>query len=132
MKKLFILLVSLLTVTSTVEGISAYRFYKKLVRKEKIGMIREYYMKELQDHPEILETRGDDFIIERCIGKCLNSKGDGEIMGVDGYQFISYRSVKGVRKGDVVMTVFIYPPNSKINDDFERYDFIIDTARKRK
>lgn len=132
MKKLLFSLVILLSFTSVTEGISAYRFYKKLVRREKIGVVREYWTPDLT--PEILENRGNDIIVEKCIGKCVSRKGDGEIMGLsDPYNYISYRSVKGAQKGDVILTVFIYRPGNRYTDDIvDRFDYIIDTAQKRK
>lgn len=131
-RKLLFGLIAFLSFTSVAEGISAYRFYKKLVRKEKVGIVREYWTTELS--PEILENRGDDIIIEKCIGRCTSRKRDGEIMGLsDPYNYISYRSVKGVQKGDIVLSVFIYEPGNPFTDDITcRFDYIIDTARKRK
>ena len=126
MKKLLFSLVILLSFSSMVEGISAYRFYKKLVRKEKVGVVREYWTTEIT--PEILENRGDDLIFEKCIGICTSRKGDGQILGLDDpYNYISYRSVKGIQKGDIILTIFIYEPGNRYVDDIAcRFYFIID------
>lgn len=112
------------TATETV-GISQYCFYKKLAKKEKIGVVREYYTEDLT--AKILENRGDDIIIERVIGKVINKRKDGKILGEKGkYDYISYRSVKGAKRGDVIMTLFIYAPGGKdIDDIVDRFDYII-------
>lgn len=131
-KKLFFLNVIIILLFFTAGeacGISAYKFYQKLVKREKIGMIKEYWTKDLTT--EILESRGDNIIVEKCIGKCINNKKDGEILGIKSpYNYISYRSVKNFRihKGDIILTVFIYQPGNKYTDDIVcRFDYIIDS-----
>lgn len=43
------------------------------------------------------------------------------------YNYISYKGVKGIRKGDVVLTICIYNPGTNYEDDIvERFDYIID------
>lgn len=133
MKKKFvtlILFVMMLTATEA-NGISPYRFYKKLVRKESIGTVREYDAENLTG--DILRDRNGDIIIEKMIGTVINRKGDGRLMGVGKYNYISYKGVKGIRKGDVVLTVVIYNPGTNYEDDIvERFDYIIDRKGKKK
>ena len=122
---------TILTTATEAVGISPYRFYKKLVAREQIGVVREYYTEELSY--DLLANRGDDIIIEKTIGKVINSKKDGRIYGTEGkYNYISYRKVKGAKKGDTILTICIYAPNSKGEDDIvERFDYIIDRKAKK-
>ena len=114
----------------TVEAASSYAFYKKLVKKNKVGVIREYYSEDLT--ADILENRGDDIIVEKIIGTVINKKKDGRIMGADpNYNYISYKRVKGVKKGDTILTICIYTPGNSYTDDIcERFDYIIDRVKK--
>ena len=104
-------------------------FYRNLINRERIGEIREYDCSQLTT--EILETRGDDLIIEKIIGVCLDSKGNGQILNSadPNYDYISYRGVPGVHKGDVIMTLCIYNPgNGYVDDVADRFDYIIDRS----
>ena len=118
----------LLPTTETI-GIMPYGYYKRLVKKEKIGVVREYYTEELSY--DILANRGDDIIVEKTIGIVMDNRKNGKILGAKEYNYISYRKVKGARKGDTILTICIYAPNSKGEDDIvERFDYIIDRKRK--
>ena len=118
----------LLPTTETI-GIMPYGYYKRLVKKEKIGVVREYYTEELSY--DILANRGDDIIVEKTIGIVMDNRKNGKILGAKKYNYISYRKVKGARKGDTILTICIYAPNSKGEDDIvERFDYIIDRKRK--
>ena len=132
MKKNTILtaIIFILVATATVEAASSYAFYKKLVKKKKIGVVREYYSEDLT--AGILESRGDDIIIEKTIGTVINKKKDGRIMGCDSnHNYISYKRVKGAKKGDTILTICIYTPGNSYTDDIcERFDYIIDRAKK--
>lgn len=121
----FMLFISMVTATEAT-AINPYRFYKKLVRKERIGIIREYNAEDLTGN--ILRSRDGDIIIEKMIGTVTNKKGDGRLMGVGNkYNYISYKGVKDIRKGDVVLTIVIYNPSTNFEDDIiERFDYIID------
>ena len=132
MKKLIIRLALIASLASATEatGISPYSFYKKLVKKQKIGVVREYYTDKLTG--DILRNRGDDIIVERIIGKVIDNKGNGKVLGVKDYDYISYNGVKGIRKGDTIMTVCIYAPNSDGEDYIiELFDYIIDRKGKK-
>lgn len=120
---------TILTTATEAVGISPYRFYKKLVAREQIGVVREYYTEDLTYN--ILANRGDDIIIEKSIGVVTNARKDGRLYGCGKYNYISYRNVKGCRKGDTILTICIYNPGSKAEDDIiERFDYIIDRKRK--
>lgn len=65
--------------------------------------------------------------IERIIGKVTDNKKNGKILNPpkDGGYYISYASVKGARKGDIIITYCVYNPYSNYDDDvIERWDFI--------
>lgn len=131
-KKLFIILFITLMFATEANGISPYRFYKHLIKKESIATIRTYNAEDLTY--DILANRNGDIIIEKMIGTVTNRKGDGRLMGVGNkYNYISYKGVKGIRKGDTVLTVVIYNPSTNYEDDIvERFDYIIDRKGKKK
>lgn len=65
--------------------------------------------------------------IERIIGKVTDNEKNGKILNPpeDGGYYISYASVKGARKGDLIITYCVYNPYSNYDDDvIERWDFI--------
>lgn len=78
---------------------------------------------------EMLTTRKENSImyIERIIGKVTDNEKNGTVLNppVDGGYYISYASVKGARKGDLIITYCVYNPFSNYDDDvIERWDFI--------
>lgn len=78
---------------------------------------------------EMLTTRTEHRImyIERIIGKVTDNEKNGTVLNPpeDGGYYISYASVKGARKGDLVITYCVYNPFSNYDDDvIERWDFI--------
>lgn len=78
---------------------------------------------------EMLTTRKDHNVmyIERIIGKVTDNEKNGTVLNppVDGGYYISYASVKGARKGDLIITYCVYNPFSNYDDDvIERWDFI--------
>nr|DAZ55107.1 MAG TPA: hypothetical protein [Caudoviricetes sp.] len=78
---------------------------------------------------EMLTTRTEHRImyIERIIGKVTDNAKNGKVLNPpeDGGYYISYASVKGARKGDLIITYCVYNPYSNYDDDvIERWDFI--------
>lgn len=78
---------------------------------------------------EMLTSRKEHNImyIERIIGKVTDNKKNGKVLNLpkDGGYYISYASVKGARKGDLIITYCVYNPFSNYDDDvIERWDFI--------
>lgn len=78
---------------------------------------------------EMLTTRADHNImyIERIYGIVTDNEKNGKILNPpeDGGYYISYASVKGARKGDLIITYCVYNPYSNYDDDvIERWDFI--------
>ena len=65
--------------------------------------------------------------IERIVGRVTDNKKNGKVLNPpkDGGYYISYASVKGARKGDLIITYCVYNPYSNYDDDvIERWDFI--------
>lgn len=126
----FMLFLSIATATEA-NGISPYRFYQRLIKRNHIGVVREYNAEDLTG--DILRSRNGDIIIEKMIGTVVDKKGNGKLYGMGKYNYISYKGVKGIRKGDVVLTICIYNPANNDEDDIvERFDYIIDRKGKKK
>lgn len=65
--------------------------------------------------------------IERIIGKVTDNEKNGTVLNPpeDGGYYISYASVDGARKGDLIITYCVYNPYTNWDDDvIERWDFI--------
>lgn len=67
----------------------------------------------------LTKRAGKYIIVERIAGTCTNSKGDGKTS--DG-AYISYRRVKGARKGAKYTTYCVYGNNNYIDDVAIRAD----------
>lgn len=139
MKKfLFTVALTATILTSATEGIAgtSLGFYKRLTKRNKIGKVRVYDAEDLTAC--MLETRYDDVIIERVYGIVTNKKKDGKQInpGVGCGSYISYKGVKGAKKGDVIMTILVYAPTGKkydegnVDDIVDRFDYIIDRKGK--
>ena len=87
--------------------------------------------------PEIMANRNGKIIVEKIVGKVTNDKLDGEILNCnvenggytnkDGGNYINYERVDGAKKGDKILTYYIYSPFTNEQDDvLTRLDFIID------
>ena len=65
--------------------------------------------------------------IERVFGIVKDNKKNGKIINrsKDCGSYISYRGVKGAKKGDQIITYFVYNPYTNYTDDIiERWDFV--------
>lgn len=65
--------------------------------------------------------------IERILGRVTDNKKNGKVLNPskDSGCYISYKSVKGARKNDVIITYCVYNPYTNWDDDvIERWDFI--------
>lgn len=100
--------------------------YKELA--DESGTITMYDTANLD--AETLENRNGTLIIERCIGKCADEYGNGYVLDLPD-EYISYRNVENVNPGDVVLTYFIYNPDTNYVDDIMyRYDYVLDESEK--
>ena len=85
--------------------------------------LQEYETEELT--ADILNNRNGNIVMEKCIGRVTSENGDGEILNGNGY--ISYTGINA-KKGNVILTYFVYNPDSNFEDDIiSRFDYIIDT-----
>jgi hypothetical protein len=76
----------------------------------------------------LIENRNGKLLIEKVIGIVDNANtGDGHVLdNADSY--ICYKSVDGIRKGNIICTYFIYNPDTNYIDDIlMRFDYIIDS-----
>ena len=112
---------------------SQVEFYDKMI--EDIETLKIYDTDDLT--PEIMANRNGKIIVEKIVGKVTNDKLDGEILNCnveeggytnkDGGNYINYERVEGAKKGDKILTYYIYNPFTNEQDDvLTRLDFIID------
>ena len=80
---------------------------------------------------EMLTTRCTEehniMYIERIFGRVIDDNGNGQVLNhpENGGYYISYESVEGARKGDLIITYCVYNPYGNYDDDvIERWDFI--------
>lgn len=76
---------------------------------------------------EALEHRNGKLIIEKCIGVVEDAAtGKGYVLENPDF-YISYKSVNGIKNGNIICTYFIYNPDTnEIDDIISRFDYIID------
>lgn len=112
---------------------SQTEFYDSMI--EDVSTMEIYDTAELT--PEIMANRNGKIIVEKIVGKVTNNELDGKILNCnaeeggytnkDGGNYISYKRVDGAKKGDKVLTYYIYNPFTNEQDDvLTRLDFIID------
>ena len=112
---------------------SQVEFYDGMI--EDVNTLKIYDTAELT--PQIMANRNGKIIVEKIIGQVTNDKLDGKILNCnvenggytnkDGGNYINYERVDGAKKGDKILTYYIYSPFSNEQDDvLTRLDFIID------
>ena len=104
---------------------SQVEFYDDIITD--INAVQIYETNELTY--EMLTNRNGKIIIEKVIGKVENDNLDGKILNCidEEHDYICYKRVDGVKKGNIVLTYFIYNPYTSYTDDvLTRIDFIID------
>lgn len=131
-KKLFATIAIFASVAFSTVAFSAERVdeYRKIA--DDLDIIQVYDAEDLTI--DILENRNEDgkIIIEKVIGQVLDSKGNGKVLNTDDeyFNYISYKYVKGARIGDVILSYFIYNPDTNGEDDIlDRFDYIIDRIK---
>lgn len=116
-----------------VDNVSQVEFYDSMIKD--VNAIEIYDTSELT--PQIMSNRNGKIIVEKIIGEVTSHNLDGEILNCDtdnggytnkdGGNYISYERVDGAKKGDKVLTYYIYNPFTNEQDDvLTRMDFIID------
>lgn len=112
---------------------SQVEFYDEMI--EDINTLKIYDTNDLT--PQVMANRNGKIIVEKIVGRVTNDKLDGEILNCnaeeggytnkDGGNYISYERVEGAKKGDKILTYYIYSPFTNEQDDvLTRLDFIID------
>lgn len=100
--------------------------YQQIV--EDLDIVKVYETNDLTY--DILSNRNKDgkIIIEEVIGRVENDNLDGKILNCgNGYDYISYRRVDGAKEGNIILSYFIYNPDTSAEDDtLLRFDYIID------
>lgn len=116
-----------------IDNVSQVEFFDNMIKD--VDTIEIYDTSELT--PQVMANRKGKIIVEKIIGKVTSHNLDGEILNCntdnggytnkDGGNYINYERVDGAKKGDKVLTYYIYNPFSNEQDDvLTRLDFIID------
>ena len=95
--------------------------------KKKYKRARIYTTRQIDKRPNILLKRKNRYtLIEKTEGIVLNNKGDGRITNTTQkyYNYISYRGVKGAKKGKRVVTYFVYDNSNEVDTIVERVDVV--------
>ena len=108
---------------NTINGEKSLEYYRML--SDDLGIIEIYDSEDLT--LEMLQHRNGKLIIERCIGMVTSPEGDGTILdGDDEYYYISYSDMEDIEVGDVIVSYFLYNPDTNYEDDvLERFDYVI-------
>ena len=112
---------------------SQTEFYDNMIKE--VNTLKIYDTDELT--PQIMANRNGKIIVEKIVGVVTNDKLDGKILNCnvedggytnkDGGNYINYKRVDGAKKGDKILTYYIYSPFTNEQDDvLTRLDFIID------
>lgn len=85
---------------------------------------------EPDELPECDRRELDHVVIEKVIGVCLDSEGNGQILNTRNTEFnYIYYGNDDIQHGDVVMTLLTYNPDTNYDDDIvSREDFVIDAG----
>ena len=116
-----------------IDNVSQVEFFDNMIKD--VDTIEIYDTSELT--PQVMANRKGKIIVEKIIGKVTSHNLDGEILNCntdnggytnkDGGNYINYERVDGAKKGDKVLTYYIYNPFTNEQDDvLTRMDFIID------
>lgn len=123
-KKALVVTLASISIIGNITPVSATEYTKAV---KAAPMVKVIDCNDLTE--EMLTTRKENSImyIECIIGKVTDNEKNGTVLNppVDGGYYISYASVKGARKGDLIITYCVYNPFSNYDDDvIERWDFI--------
>lgn len=124
LKKALVTTLVTLTVIGNITPVNATEYTKAVKAAPMVKVIDCDKLTE-----KMLTTRTEHHImyIERIIGKVTDNKKNGKVLNPpkDGGYYISYASVKGARKGNLIVTYCVYNPYTNWDDDvIERWDFI--------
>lgn len=122
-KRVFLVLLTLITLFNVSMRSQAFDCYTKIINKA-----TKNYIKILQTDKvtnKVLTNRKDKYIvIEIIVGKVINNKKDGKILNTKDtyYNYISYNGIKGLKKGDKVLTICVFANNNYEDDIAFRFD----------
>lgn len=110
----------------------SYAVFEKQFIQEELNYTDNFLIYDTSELTvEILQNRTSDVVIvERCLGVVTNAVdvGDGQVLNTDDsyYNYICYAGLDGVKKGDIILTYFVYnPQNTYIDDTIERCDYFL-------
>lgn len=109
----------------TEKAMKNINLYREL--SDDIGAIKVYDSSELTY--EILNNRNGSVIVEKTIGIVLDSDGNGKQLNpsVESQDYIHYTNIP---VGSVVLTVFVYNPDTNTEDDILiRTDYVLDEIK---
>lgn len=106
---------------------SLYPYYKSVMNS--IDTVKIIDTEDLTEEMLLNRSKDGTIIIERSIGIVIDSDLNGEIINTDDEFYINYQSVEGVKEGDIILSYFIYNPDTSYTDDIlDRFDYIIDST----
>lgn len=77
---------------------------------------------------EMIEARNGKLLVETVVGTVVDDEGNGKVNEPrdPDYDYISYRYVNGVEKGNTVVSLMLYNPSTDYVDDIiERFDYVM-------
>ena len=120
---------------------SWFKFYEKITND--LELLKIYNSAELTE--EILTHRNGNLIIEKVYGVVVDTEGNGRILeGDEDFKkahnrdyngiaehnyYINYKGTEEAQQGDIVLSYFVYNPDSNYTDDvIARFDYIMDNV----
>lgn len=120
---------------------SWFNYYEEIT--DDLELFKVYNFADLTE--ETLINRNGDLIIEKVYGVVVDTEGNGKILvndedfkkahnrdynGIAEYNYyISYKGTEKAQQGDIVLSYFIYNPDSNYTDDtMARFDYIMDNV----
>ena len=123
-KKALVVTLATVSIVGNITPVNATEYTKAV---KAAPMVKVIDCNDLTEEMLTTRTEHNVMYIERIIGKVTDNKGNGKVLNPskDGGYYISYASVKGARKGDLIITYCVYNPYNNYDDDvIERWDFI--------
>lgn len=104
-------------ITVNVDGEKVYAYSTKKKLKIKIVNCNKLTRKML------VNRKNKTFLVEVTKGKVIDNNKNGRILNRDKYNYITYRGVKGAKKGKLVTTYCVFDPTNNGEDTIiARYD----------
>lgn len=130
MKSLLVVLLVFMVVNVVAINVDASAFvksYAKFINKYFDGMVKIVQPDEMTE--QLMTHRKNKYIvIEVDVGVVTNNKKDGEILNISNPEvgrYISYKRVKKAKKGDIILSIFVYNNTNYFDDTDIRIDKIV-------